>query len=182
MASQNTSTPAKVPASAASYSAATLDPELRSQINCVLIKDGAVSKIQEHLLHSLNANSSNWPTAVQNHALSLLRSGEVSTFPALLRRVIEDVRHENALNPSSGINVTNGTSTEVNGKKSSTNGSGGTPSAGGADGGSSNGTSSTTAGLAVPQTVIEDALRVTRESLEMVCEIDESGATGQTTS
>ena len=31
--------------------------------------------------------------------------------------------------------------------------------------------------LAVPQAVINDALKVTRESLEMVCEIEANGAT-----
>jgi len=123
----------------------------------------SLNRIQDHLLHSLNANPSNWPTTVQNHALSLLRSGEVTTFPALLRRVMEDVRHEAALNPAFGSTNANGT--EVNGKKSSANG---TPSAG-AD---SNGTLSSD--LAVPQPVIEDALKVTRECLELVCELDES--------
>jgi hypothetical protein len=36
--------PAKVPAAAATYSAATLDPELRSQINTLLLKDDHVNK------------------------------------------------------------------------------------------------------------------------------------------
>jgi hypothetical protein len=44
MASQNPSTPVKVPSSAASYTAATLDPDLRSQINSILIKEGHVTK------------------------------------------------------------------------------------------------------------------------------------------
>ena len=38
------STPVKVPASSASYTPATLDPDLRSQINTVLIRDGHVAK------------------------------------------------------------------------------------------------------------------------------------------
>ena len=38
------STPVKVPASAVSYTPATLDPDLRSQINTVLIRDGHVAK------------------------------------------------------------------------------------------------------------------------------------------
>lgn len=164
MASQNPSTPVKVPPSAASYTNATLDSDLRSQINMVLMKEGLVTKIQEHLLHTLNANSANWPTMVQNHALSLLRSGEITTFPALLRRVIEDVRQETAAGPAFGSN-----GTETNGKRSSTNG---TPSAGEANGNSS----STTSGLAVPHSVVEDALKVTRESLETVCAIEENGA------
>jgi len=45
MAGQNTpSTPVKVPSSAASYTPATLDPDLRSQINTLLIRDGHVAK------------------------------------------------------------------------------------------------------------------------------------------
>ncbi|KAK3955300.1 hypothetical protein QBC32DRAFT_47957 [Pseudoneurospora amorphoporcata] len=154
MASKNSSAPVKVSGSAANYTPATLDPELRSAINSVLIEEGHVGKIQDHLLHSLHAHSSNWPTTVQNHALALLRSGEISTFPALLRRVLEDVRHDTANAPSDDAN-----GGDVNGKKL----------ANGAD--TTNGnlpTATTTApSLAVPQAVINDALKVTRESLEM---------------
>ncbi|KAK3333964.1 hypothetical protein B0T19DRAFT_142413 [Cercophora scortea] len=171
MAAQPPSTPVKVPPSAANYTPATLDPELRSQINSLLIKEGHVVKIQEQLLHSLNAHPTNWPTAVQNHALALLRSGEISTFPALLRRVIEDVRQDTALAPASApkASTTNGTA-EVNGSaKKSANGGTPAPADGGPHG---NGNTSAAAGggstlsLAVPQSVVEDALKVTRESLE----------------
>jgi hypothetical protein len=44
MTSQKPSTPVKVPSSAANYTAATLDPDLRSQINSILLKEGHVSK------------------------------------------------------------------------------------------------------------------------------------------
>jgi hypothetical protein len=44
MTSQNPATPIKVPASAANYTMATLDPELRTQINQALIDDGLVTK------------------------------------------------------------------------------------------------------------------------------------------
>ncbi|KAL2024482.1 hypothetical protein VTK56DRAFT_8293 [Thermocarpiscus australiensis] len=181
MASQNPSMPVKVPSSAANYTAATLDPDLRSQINTLLIKDGHAAKIQEHLLHALHSHPSNWPTAIQNHALSLLRSGEVTTFPALLRRVIEDVRQDTALSPNANGNTktgVNGTSTSeeggngVNGRK--TEGANGAATTA-----ASNGTASPSArpSLAVPQSVVEEALKVTRESLEAVCEVDESGTT-----
>ena len=40
----NPSTPVKVPPSAANYTAATLDPDLRSQINSTLIKEGHVTR------------------------------------------------------------------------------------------------------------------------------------------
>ncbi|KAK4234414.1 hypothetical protein C8A03DRAFT_37814 [Achaetomium macrosporum] len=168
MSSQNPTTPVKVPSSAANYTAATLDPDLRSQINSILIKEGHVTKIQDHLLHALHAHSSNWPTTIQNHALSLLRSGDVTTFPALLRRVIEDVRQDTALSPNAnGSKAANGAAEEngnggINGRKSEgTNGAG----------------SNARPSLAVPQAVVEEALKVTRECLESICEIDENGAT-----
>lgn len=42
--SQQPSTPVKVPSSAANYSPATLDPDLRSQVNTILLRDGHVTK------------------------------------------------------------------------------------------------------------------------------------------
>ncbi|EOO02740.1 hypothetical protein UCRPA7_1713 [Phaeoacremonium minimum UCRPA7] len=144
-----------------------MDPELRSQINAVLLRDGHVLKIQEHLLHSLHAHPNNWPTMVQNHALNLLRSGEVTTFPALLRRVMDDVRQETSASSSSSSSATNSTSTptkngaEVNGKK--VNGASSGPGPGEAQ----NLNKDTTSTLAVPAAVIEEALKVTRDALEM---------------
>ncbi|GFP57299.1 hypothetical protein ACSS6W_010431 [Trichoderma asperelloides] len=159
--SQRPSTPVKVPSSAANYTPATLDPDLRSQINTILLKDGHITKIQEALLHALNSNSSNWPTTIQNHALALLRSGEITTYPALLRRVLEDVREGQPSSTSS-----------ANGKSSSaatTNGNGDTKK--------TNGTpASDKSPLAIPTSVIEEALRITRECLDSVCEIEEKGS------
>ncbi|KAK0736912.1 hypothetical protein B0T21DRAFT_364011 [Apiosordaria backusii] len=182
--SNNPSTPVKVPPSAASYTPATLDPELRSSINSTLIKDGHVTKIQEHLLHTLHANPTNWPTLVESHARDLLRSGEVTTFPALLRKVMEDIRHDTALAPtsSSSSKQTNGTPVPGGGGSSEENGSSSTPNGGGAKNNvnvNGNGVKppagqqqATTPSLALPQAVIDDALRVTREALEHVCEIE----------
>ncbi|KAF5551424.1 hypothetical protein FPHYL_9130 [Fusarium phyllophilum] len=158
MSNNAPSTPVKVPSSAANHTQATLDPDLRSQINTVLLRDGHVSKIQDALLHALNSHSTNWPTAIQSHALALLRSGEVTTFPALLSRVLEDVRHDSALNPISSSS--NGTSA-----KPATNG----------DATKTNGAADAKPSLAVPESVIEEALRATRESLEAVCDIEEEG-------
>ncbi|KAL4724940.1 hypothetical protein ACLX1H_008387 [Fusarium chlamydosporum] len=158
MSNNSPSTPVKVPSSAANHTQATLDPDLRSQINTILLRDGHVSKIQDALLHALNSHSTNWPTTIQSHALSLLRSGEVVTFPALLSRVLEDVRHDSALNPVSSSS--NGTKSATNGDAPKTNGA--------ADGKPS---------LAVPESVVEEALRVTRESLEAVCDIEDEGST-----
>ncbi|KAF5580626.1 uncharacterized protein FTJAE_24 [Fusarium tjaetaba] len=158
MSNNAPSTPVKVPSSAANHTQATLDPDLRSQINTVLLRDGHVSKIQDALLHALNSHSTNWPTVIQSHALALLRSGEVTTFPALLSRVLEDVRHDSALNPISSSS--NGTSA-----KPATNG----------DATKTNGAADAKPSLAVPESVIEEALRVTRESLEAVCDIEDEG-------
>ncbi|KAK4252386.1 hypothetical protein C7999DRAFT_27115 [Corynascus novoguineensis] len=180
MSSQNPSTPVKVPSSAANYTAATQDQDLRSQINALLIKEGHVSnflppnRIQDSLLHALHAHQSNWPTTIQAHALSLLRSGEVTSFPALMRRVLEDVRQDTALGPTStngNPKSVNGTTTEengtpvANGKKAETNGTKG------------NAATAARPSLAVPQTIVDEALKVTRECLESVCEIEEDGAT-----
>ncbi|KAI1085683.1 hypothetical protein F5B20DRAFT_12558 [Whalleya microplaca] len=217
------STPVKVPASAATYTPATLDTELRSQVNALLLREGHINKyalihpsihpnqpslilpspspppetpnsqlttlppfphpnhhptnqptkqtnkltttplppnrIQDHLLHSLNAHPSNWPSSIQTHALTLLRSGEVSTFPALMRRVLEDVRRDSASSSSSSSD-TNGT----NGTKKGVNGTGSEPGGGGS--------------LAVPPAVVDAVLKVARESLEAVCEVGEDGAPG----
>ncbi|KAI5928668.1 hypothetical protein F4810DRAFT_16890 [Camillea tinctor] len=165
------STPVKVPNSATNYTPATLDPDLRSQINTLLLREGHINKIQEQLLHSLDAHSANWPSAIQSHALALLRSGEVSTFPALIQRVLEDVRHDTAAvaaeAEANNNNTKNGTEkngAELNGA-ATTNG----------NNGNKNGTAD--ANLAIPAAVVETVLKVARESLEAVCEIDD-GATG----
>ncbi|POR36073.1 Uncharacterized protein TPAR_03739 [Tolypocladium paradoxum] len=162
---QQPSTPVKVPSSAANYTPATLDPDLRSQINTVLLRDGHVAKIQEALLHALNSHPSNWPTAVQAHALTLLRDGDVSTYPALLVRVLDDVRAASCSSSSSSCS----SATAKNGSK--------TPN--GDASRKVNGTAATAAGggsLALPEAVIEEALRVARESLDAVCEIDDAGS------
>ncbi|KAJ4309885.1 hypothetical protein N0V84_011262 [Fusarium piperis] len=162
MSNKAPSTPVKVPSSAANYTAATLDPDLRSQINSVLLHDGHVPQIQEALLHALNSDSANWPTTIQSHALALLRSGEVTTFPALLRRVLDDVRHDSALNPVSsstnGKPATNGDAAKANGSSTTASETAKTP------------------GLAMPESVVDEALRVTREHLEAICDIDDDEA------
>ncbi|EFQ24935.1 hypothetical protein CGRA01v4_06794 [Colletotrichum graminicola] len=172
MSNQTPSTPVKVPPSAANHSAATLDPELRSQINTLLLKDGHVTKIQEQLLHSLHANQANWPTLIQNHALNLLRTGEATTFPDLLRRVLDDVRQDtlnpSASNTSPSTSKTNGTAGADKDKDKDKKSNGTTSSTPAAD-------SSGQTSLAIPATVIAEAIKVTQESLEAVCEIDSAG-------
>jgi hypothetical protein len=171
--SQPPTTPVKVPSAAASYTPATLDPDLRSQLNTILLRDGHVAKIQESLLHALNSHSSNWPSAVQSHALSLLRSGEVTTYSDLLRRVLEDVRSESSTSTAAASSSSSSSGAK---SKSATNGkaNGDATPAAGASPATANGSSGDKASLALPTAVVEEAIRVTRESLEAVCEIEEN--------
>ncbi|KAM3452542.1 hypothetical protein MY3296_004431 [Beauveria thailandica] len=173
--SQRASTPVKVPSSAADYTPATLDPDLRSQINTILLRDGHVPKIQERLLHALNADSSNWPTVIQSHALQLLRSGEVLTFPALLRRVLDDVQEATAKAAATTTTTTAATAMATTTTSSSSTAAAATTNGKAAP--TTNGSTTTTndvkLALAVPQAVVEDTIRVTKECLESVCEIED---------
>ncbi|KAF2964253.1 hypothetical protein GQX73_g9316 [Xylaria multiplex] len=177
------STPVKVPASAATYTPATQDADLRSQINTLLLREGHATKIQERFLHSLDAHNSNWPSAIQSHALALLRSGEVSTFPALIRRVLEDVRRDSAA-AAAAASATTGNSTQTSINESN-------PTKDGVNGAAVNGTSRAAGGvngttmgadgagsLAIPTAVVEAVLKVVRESLEAVCEVEPDGSAG----
>ncbi|KAH9906249.1 hypothetical protein F4778DRAFT_725105 [Xylariomycetidae sp. FL2044] len=196
--SHPSSTPANVPVSAASYTPATLDPELRSQINVLLLQDGHITKIQDYLLHSLNSHSANWPSAIQSHALTLLRSGEVSTFPALIRRVLEDVRRETtaaqlqqaAAATATAAQTSNDASTnataDASGNKEPNNSAAAAITTNGNVAKSSVVNGSVTAGnaggegsLAIPTAVVESVLKVTRESLDTICEFSgDSGGGG----
>ncbi|KAI1200386.1 hypothetical protein F5X97DRAFT_293293 [Nemania serpens] len=191
MSSHPSTTPAKVPPSAATYTPATQDADLRSQINTILLREGHATRIQEYFLHSLDAHNSNWPSAIQSHALALLRSGEVNTFPALVRRVLEDVQRDaaaaaaaSAPNPSSTANTQTSSSTNANESaatgKDGANGAaavnGANKAASGANGASAG--ADGTSGLAIPTAVVEAVLKVVRESLEAVCEIEPDGSGG----
>jgi hypothetical protein len=88
-------------------------------------------RIHETLLHALHSDSSDWPSRIQAHALDLLRNGEATTFPVLLKRVLDDISAD---------------------QKRMAAGEGVHP-------------------LALPKVVIEEGVRVTRESLEQVCEV-----------
>ncbi|KAL2752628.1 hypothetical protein ACRALDRAFT_1083304 [Sodiomyces alcalophilus JCM 7366] len=177
MSSNPSSTPVKVSPAAADYSPATLDPDLRSQINAVLLKEGHIQRIQERLLHALHANKANWPTHLQTHALNMLRSGDVTTFPALLRRVLDDVRHDTLTRPQAAPD-----SHKANGTK--TNGVTGSPAAASPTAFAANAAPTASAvaiaadgkpTLALPTAVVEELLKVVRESLEEICEIGDDG-------
>ncbi|KAG6365371.1 hypothetical protein INS49_006982 [Diaporthe citri] len=168
-----------------------MDPDLRSQLNMLLINGGHDKKLQEQLLYTLNAHSNNWPTQVQNRALALLRSGEVTTFPVLLKQILDEVRKETAAGPapktsSSSSANGNGPAESGAGGSSTNNGAGATVQvngskkhAGPGPGEASNLNRETTTSLAVPATVVEEALKVTRDVLKEVAEFEEesNGAT-----
>ncbi|KAI0528099.1 hypothetical protein F5B22DRAFT_583608 [Xylaria bambusicola] len=182
------STPAKVPAAATTYTPATQDADLRSQINSQLLREGHAAKIQERFLHSLDAHNSNWPSAIQSHALALLRSGEVSTFPALMRRVLEDVRRDTAAataalassttanNSSPSTHANNDSNPAKDGVNGAAAVNGASRTAGGVNGTSAGADGATN--LAIPTAVVEAVLKVVKESLEAVCEIENDGSAG----
>lgn len=116
-------------------------------------------RIQETLLHALNASPQNWPTLIQNHALSLLRSGDCTTFPALMSRVLSDIKSDTELSRASSASsmIPNGSKTGKHAKAEEVrNGKG------------ENGQS-----LALPKNVVEEGVKITRECLELVCEVVE---------
>lgn len=165
-------------------------------------------RIQEHLLYALNAHPNNWPTLVQNRALHLLRSGEATSFPALLRQILDEVRKETALEPrpdasaSSSSAATAAAGTGTNGSSSSNggeataasssstvqvvNGGGGGGSgskkangaAGPGPGEASNLHQNTTTSLAIPTAVVEEALKVTKDALASVVEFEDRDGEG----
>ncbi|RDA83097.1 hypothetical protein CP532_3085 [Ophiocordyceps camponoti-leonardi (nom. inval.)] len=156
------STPVKVSASAANYSAATLEPDLRSQVNDALLRSGHITRIHEALLHALHSDPSNWPTAIQSHALFLMRNGQAPTFPKLLQRVLNDVRNSSKPPPASAAAATSGAASN-SGNSIVSNG----------DGKAANGaTPATELSLALPESVVEEALRVTLECLDTICDVE----------
>lgn len=78
--------------------------------------------------------------------------------------MLEDVRHETQAASEKASSDVNGAA-NTNGKAKGVNGTSGGGGGGGADG-----------GLAMPSQVVEDMLKVARESLEAVVDIDD-GAT-----
>lgn len=146
-------------------------------------------RIQEHLLYTLNSQPTNWPTQVQNRALALLRSGDVTTFPQLLKQVLEEVRKETSLKPisssangaSNGESSSSSSSVQVNGNSSGgnkkTNGaSGNNPGPG--PGEASNLHQNTTTSLALPQIAVDEAMKVTKEALLDVASFEEEKENG----
>ncbi|KIN04911.1 hypothetical protein OIDMADRAFT_157407 [Oidiodendron maius Zn] len=151
-------TPVRVPKAASTYTPTTQDPDLRSQINTILLRDGHISKIQESLLHALNASPTNWPTLIQDHALALLRSGDYTTFPALMTRVLDDIKADTAAARNQEEAKENGAAaagTSASKPAAAVLGKG--------EGGKS---------LALPKSVVEEGVRITKECLDLVVEVE----------
>ncbi|KAK0113218.1 hypothetical protein ONS95_014913 [Cadophora gregata] len=188
MASEPT-TPVRVPKAASTYTPTTQDADLRSQINSVLLRDGHITKIHDTLLHTLHSHPQNWPTLLQNHALSLLRSGTCTTFPDLMTRVLQDIKddteasaaHQQAqsqINSSSSSTTAGSQSSSLlkgksNGVTTTTGSNGKFGKKKGEDGGMFVGKGEGGQSLALPRSVVEEGVKITRECLEAVCEVDE---------
>ncbi|CCU75145.1 hypothetical protein BGHDH14_bgh03522 [Blumeria hordei DH14] len=163
-------TPVRIPKSISNYTTSTLDPEMRSSVNSRLLADGHISKIHDTLLHALHASHTDWPTLIQRRALSLLRSGECTTFHEVLERVLKDI-HADTINTRSSSEVTrsNPTRNGHDGIDKNTRSIDKNRAKSGVD---SIVSTDKGHGLSVPLKVVEEGLKVTRECLEIVCEVD----------
>jgi hypothetical protein len=83
-----------------------------------------------------------------------MRSGDCTTFPALMTRIMEDIKKDTMTARKEGLS--NGTAGKGSGKETGSNGRG--------EGGQS---------LAMPKSVVEEGLRITKECLELVVEVAE---------
>lgn len=107
----------------------------------------------------------------------MLRSGDVTTFPALLRRVLDDVRHDNLTRPQSDPDAHKANGTKINGVTGSPAVASPatlpsiTPTTASAVAIAADGKPT----LALPTAVVEELLKAVRESLEEICEIGEDG-------
>lgn len=155
------------------------------------------NRIHDTLLHTLHSHPQNWPTLLQNHALSLLRSGTCTTFPDLMTRVLQDIKadteasaaHQKAQSQSQSQSQINSSSSSTtassstaqsslgkgkpNGVATTTTGSNGKFKKKGDEGGAFVGRGEGGQSLALPRGVVEEGVRITRECLEAVCEVDE---------
>lgn len=109
----------------------------------------------------------------------------MTTFPVLLKQILDEVRKETAAGPAP--KGSSSSSANGNGEGSSTNNGAGTTvqvngskkHAGPGPGEASNLNREVSTSLAVPATVVEEALKVTRDVLKEVAEFEEesNGAT-----
>lgn len=112
----------------------------------------------------------------------------MTTFPVLLKQILDEVRKETAAGPApkTSSSSANGNGPAESGGSSTNNGAGATVQvngskkhAGPGPGEASNLNREVTTSLAVPATVVEEALKVTRDVLKEVAEFEEesNGAT-----
>ncbi|RKF57068.1 hypothetical protein OnM2_077006 [Erysiphe neolycopersici] len=174
MASHNRepTSPVRVPKAVSNYTASTIDTETRSSVNSRLLVDGHIPKIHDALLHALHASPTNWPTLIQNHALSLLRSGECTTFHEVLERVLEDI-HVDTVVARSSVSQTPDLSSNGHSGGEKRSESNGTKNFKGMEGSTSSSNSENRQSLVIPPNVVEEGIRITRECLETMCEIDD---------
>ncbi|RKF54257.1 hypothetical protein GcM3_210012 [Golovinomyces cichoracearum] len=165
--------PLRVPKAVYNYTTSTLDPELRSSINSRLLTDGHIQKIHDAILHSLHASPTNWPTLIQNHALALLRSGECTTFHEVLNRVLSDI-HDDTDATRQSTNHTAKLGSSFSSQKAGTkmNASNGTRNSARVEAAAA-ALGESRPSLALPSDVVEEGIKITRECLETVCEIDD---------
>lgn len=130
-------------------------------------------RIHDALLHALHASPTNWPTLIQNHALSLLRNGECTTFHEVLERVLEDIHADTVVARSISTSAASTKSTS-NGHSFSNKNNESIDSKNitklNAD---VNGQKENKQSLALPPNVVEEGLRITREFLESICDVDD---------
>lgn len=98
---------------------------------------------------------------IQEHALALLRSGDCTTFPALLTRVLDDIKADTAAVRSQEGGKENGASTNGGTAKAVTAAAVTIPGKG--EGGKN---------LALPKGVVEEGVRITKECLDLVVEVE----------
>ncbi|KFY00319.1 hypothetical protein O988_03357 [Pseudogymnoascus sp. VKM F-3808] len=135
------------------------DPDLRSEINAQLIKDGHIDRIHNHLSHILASDSSDWPTRIRQHALTLLRSGHANchNFPALIEKVLADIRSDtNAARREAAARRQAEEKGEPVGVTKDKRDVRATREAG---------------SLEIPAVVMQEGVRITRECLETVVEV-----------
>lgn len=110
----------------------------------------------------------------------------MTTFPVLLKQILDEVRKETAAGPApktTSSSSANGNADSAAGGGSSTNNgaqvNGSKKHAGPGPGEASNLNREVSTSLAVPATVVEEALKVTRDVLKEVAEFEEesNGAT-----
>ncbi|KAI9741996.1 MAG: hypothetical protein M1834_000385 [Cirrosporium novae-zelandiae] len=137
-----------LPASSSFPQGTSLPPALRTQLNTALLTTHTIDTLQITLLTSLQQTG--WAERVRARALQLLRSGECTNYGEVMSRVCEEVRGE-----------LDGTGSQMKQRRQSMNGNGG-----------ENNNSSGKVDIKIPEKVVKDGIRVVKEALEEVVDIE----------